>query len=296
MIRLSLAVAMISFGIGIGTAATAASGRPAYRVVSEDLEGEVRKVAVRLDGRAGDADLTAIAGALRAKKTAGKVPQTVAFYLPGMSLSEAPWADVRFDPAAKVVILGLRFDEELAFRTEAASDPRPLAGVWLTSPPAIPGKLSIWRERSGKAFAEWQLRNGQKTIDELIETRSQRGRRFEIKGSDGGYYLALWNGALELGDKAQVIAVAERLTIDAPQVAKSPAVTGPVAPAIIAPAATTGAAAAADPVTAVAAPLTQITKPVAGQKSKATAAKPKAPASKTVSNLGDAISGVFGSN
>ena len=70
---------------------------------------------------------------------------------------------------------------------------------------------TIWREADRKVYAEWHLRNGSKNVDELIETRSQRGRRYQIVGADGGYYLGLWNGTLELGDKDNVIAFAERL-------------------------------------------------------------------------------------
>ena len=212
MIRILIATALL---VVAGNPVHAADGGPPYRIVSEDRSGDGLTVAVRLAARATDADLIAIAERVKAKKPATPGVNAISFYLDTAKLSDPPWADIRFEPAPKVTVRGLRFDEEQAYRAAAASDPRPLLGVWLTSPPAMPGKLSFWREKGGKFFAEWHLRNGQKSIDELVESRAQRGRRYEIAGANGGYYLALWSGGLELGDKSQVIAVAERLMFDA---------------------------------------------------------------------------------
>ena len=214
MIRILVAMALLGVA---GNPIHAADAILSYRVVSEDRARDGVTVSVRIAARATETDLIAVAESLRAKKPAKSLVHAVKFYLDTAKLSDPPWADVRFEPAPRVTVRGLRFDEEQAYRAAAASDPRPLLGVWLTSPPAMPGKLSIWREKGGKTFAEWHLRNGQKSIDELVETRSQRGRRFEIAGANGGYYLALWSGGLELGDKTQIIAVAERLTFDAPK-------------------------------------------------------------------------------
>ncbi len=190
---------------------------PAYKIVSDDDAAGLRRVTVRIDRRLSESDLKAVSDTLtKAQKSGSSGAQidAVAFYLPTMKLAQGPWAEQRLSSGGKITILGLRLDEEIAYRAEALSDQRPIIGMWLTSPPALPGRLTIWREKGGKTFAEWRLRSGQKTVDELDETQSSRGRRFNIAGVSGAYYLATWGGDLELGDKSSVIAVAERLVID----------------------------------------------------------------------------------
>ena len=192
-------------------AASAVAG-PAFQIVSEDDSTGVRTLAVRLESRVADSELRQWANALRAARPDAKAPAKIAFYLPSMKLSQAPWAEIRFDADTKVSINGLRFDEIEAFSAEVATDNRAVIGHWLTSPPALPGKLTLVREKSGRMIAEWHLRNGLKTVDEVRESRSQRGRRYEIADADGGYYLVLGNGNLELGQNGAVIAIAERLS------------------------------------------------------------------------------------
>ncbi len=191
--------------------ATGALAGPAFQIVSEDDSAGVRSLAVRIENRVAESDLRQWAKTLRASRADGKAPAKIAFYLPSMKLAQAPWAEIRFDAETKVSINGLRFDEVQSFSADVASDHRAVIGHWLTSPPALPGKLTILREKSGRLIAEWHLRNGQKTVDELREGRSQRGRRYEITDADGGYYLMLGSGDLELGQNGAAIAVAERL-------------------------------------------------------------------------------------
>ncbi len=204
--------------------AMAAEAPPAYKIVSEDGAGDTRAIAVRLDDRAPEAGLKALAFALRDKAKPGKTPAVIRFYLPGMALSAAPWAQMRFQDQAQLEINGLRYEEVQAFAAETAADTRDILGVWLTAAPALPGRLTIWRNAKGQRFAEWHLRTGKKTVDELIEVKTQRGRRYEIKGSEGGYYLATWAGPLELGEGKVVIASAERLILpkEQPPVAATP--------------------------------------------------------------------------
>ena len=187
---------------------------PAYKIVSDDDVAGLRRVTVRLDRRLSESDLKAVSETVTKAQKSGSPVDAVAFYLPAMKLAQGPWAERRLSEGGKITIQGLRLDEETAYRAEALSDQRPVLGMWLTSPPAMPGRLTIWREKGGKTFAEWRLRNGQKTVDELDETQSSRGRRFNIAGVSGAYYLATWGGELELGDKSGPIAVAERLVVD----------------------------------------------------------------------------------
>lgn len=258
-----------------------AGPQPPYRVVSEDGSGDNRRIAVRLDARLPEAELKAIAATFRDKAVSAQTPAVVTFYLPGMALSQSPWAEMRFAPEPRIAINGLRFEEVTAFATEAAADPRDVFGVWLTAPPALPGKLTIWRDKSGKRFADWHLRSGQKTTDELDEIKTSRGRRFEIKGSNGGYYLATWAGALELGEGKTVIAVAERLVI--PKETAPKAKPAPVATAL--PPATDSKRASSPPAVEGASVTGASAKQLPGAQAQASATAapaPAKPAAKTV--------------
>jgi hypothetical protein len=201
--------------------AAAAEQAQSFRVISEDGPAEARRLTVRLDRRLSETDLAAIANALKAHQKAGTTTAAAAFYLPVMTTKDRAWAEAKFAASTQVAINGLRLDEEDAFRAAASRDGRDVIGHWLTSPPALTGMLTIVREKSGKLVAEWHLRNGQKTSDEVIESRAHNGRRFDVSGGDGSYYLATWSGPLELGQKSNVIAVAERLIVQKAEVAKA---------------------------------------------------------------------------
>lgn len=192
------------------------SDLPAHKVLSIDGDASARKLAVRLDARLGEQQLKELAAALAKKAKAGERVAALNFYLPRMELAQTPWASVKLDAEIAVSVLGLRLEEERAFRADAERDGRDLVGAWLTSPPALPGRLVIVRAKGGKLFAEWQLRAGQKTVDEVVVGRATKGMRYDIVGGNGAYYLATWSGDLLLGDASRVIAVAERLVLNKP--------------------------------------------------------------------------------
>lgn len=206
-------IAMLAFAAGLvmaGPVCVQAEPRelPAYHSVSEDISEQRRAVHVRVDQRIDEDDLLRIAGQIEAK---GKKPFArtyVNFILPGMPINQGAWASVLFAPEPKVMVHGLsRSDEEL-FLSEHRADKRPLLGSWLTSPPAAPGRLTIYSDH-GKVFAEWRLRGGQKTVDELHDSTAKSVRRFDVPG--GGYYALTRSGELEIWDKTTLIATAERI-------------------------------------------------------------------------------------
>ncbi|MEQ1715514.1 MAG: hypothetical protein ABL907_05950 [Hyphomicrobium sp.] len=203
---------------------TAAAGEPAAnKVVSVDGTPDARKITVRVAQRLTETALKDLAAALRDKAKPGEKIAAVAAYLPREELSQSPWAVVKLDPGVDVKVLGLRVEEETAFRAEAQSDARDVIGVWLTSPPALPGRLTLVRAKGGKTIAEWHLRSGEKTVDEVFASKTSKGQRYDIAGSGGAYYLATWSGDLELGDKSRVIAVAERLQLEKRDLTKNAA-------------------------------------------------------------------------
>lgn len=209
-IAMLLAVAGQMAGLS-GPARAETRELPAYNSVSEDISEQRRAVYVRVDRRIDEDDLLRIAGQIesRGKKTFART--YVNFILPGMPINQGAWASVLFAPEPKVMVHGLsRSDEEL-FLSEHRADKRPLLGSWLTSPPAAPGRLTIYSDH-GKVFAEWRLRSGQKTVDELHDTTAKSVRRFDVTG--GGYYVLTRSGELEIWDKTTLIATAERIRPD----------------------------------------------------------------------------------
>lgn len=197
-------------------------------------------MAVRVNERLSERVLYDLAGDLAAKHKPGEAIAAISFFLPKSDLAAQPWAIARFENTRpEIAILGLRAEEEALFRSEAQLDARDVVGVWLTSPPALPGKLTILKSKDG-LIAEWHLRNGQKTYDKLNASSSARGVRYTVVGGDGAYYLAAHGGELLLGDATRIIAVAERLPVDPnARLAASKAQAAGLSPAVPAQAATT---------------------------------------------------------
>ena len=188
------------------------SAEGGYRIISEDVStaSSARLVAVTIPHRVGEPEIARIAEAVRAKENAPYEKTIVSLYLPAMKSGQGPWAAAAFQPALRVSIFGLRLDEEQAAFAAVAADRRNLVGVWLTAPPAPSGWLTIFTD-GGKTFAEWHLRNGTTSVEELVESRDHRCRRLTPQSAGNEYYLLGWTGELELRDGAAVIAIGERL-------------------------------------------------------------------------------------
>ena len=90
------------------------------------------------------------------------------------------------------------------------SDRRDVIGAWLTSTPATPGRLTIFREGK-RLYAEWRLRSGVTTKDELSETRVAAGRRYDIRSSASEDHFMVTGGELEIRARGGRIAIAERI-------------------------------------------------------------------------------------
>lgn len=191
-----------------GQAAGDSRPLPAHNVISEDVTEQRRALFVRVEQRLEESELMRIGDAFRGRSKREFARTQINYFLPGMPLNQGPWASVLFSSEARVQVHGLRREDEELFVSEHRNDPRPLLGAWLTSPPAAPGRLSIYSDQ-GRIYAEWRLRGGQKTVDELQDTPTKAGRRFDVVG--GGYYVLSRSGDLEIWDKTTLIATAERI-------------------------------------------------------------------------------------
>jgi hypothetical protein len=216
-VRLAVTLPIVAAVAVLASAAHAAPSytAPVYTIVSEDSRDAGAVLSVRIETRVGDVELKELAEAIRLRRPIGKAAVAlISFYLTGAAISGPAWAEVRFGGPTTVAIKGLRREEEDAYKAVAARDPRNVVGVWLTSPPALGGMLTIYREADRRLYAEWRLRSGQISVDEVTEWVGNRGRRYTVAGGDGSYYQALWNGQLELGLGGQTLAVAERLAVE----------------------------------------------------------------------------------
>lgn len=194
----------------LATPVALASPVPRYKVIADDA-GEIhRSVEVRLERRISEADLKAIARTIQEREARAYRRTLVNFYLPGMKQGQGAWASATHTKDISVRISGLTLEEEASFIAEARVDGRSLVGSWLTSTPAAPGRLTIYRDR-GKLFAEWKLRNGVKTVDEVAEKKTSTGRRFDNVPQTADHFVLIGNGELELRQGDHLVALAEQI-------------------------------------------------------------------------------------
>jgi hypothetical protein len=188
---------------------------PAYDIAYDATTDGRRTVGVRLERRLDDATLIRIATAVHARSAPGVSRARVTFLLPGQAVAD-PWATVVLSPEPRVTIHGLSVADVDALTAEHRADQRTMVGSWLTSPPAPPARLTIYRS-GGRLLAEWRLRNGQRTVDDLQETASDAGRSYVVAG--GGSFLVVRSGELQIWDGTTRIATAERIRAEPPPAA-----------------------------------------------------------------------------
>ncbi len=234
---LLLVVVAVASAAPVSPAAAAeaiASGTPGYQLMYEDASSGKRIVAVRLDRRVPEQDLGRLAEAVRTRFPTPATRTQVQFYLAPQRSGEMPWATAVFAPDLRLQISGLTVEEEEVLHLEAQKETRPIIGAWLTGPPASPGSLMIVREK-GRLTAEWRLRGGHRTQDEVVESRWNGGQRYDVKGDAGQHYVVTRAGTLELRDARALIATAEPMLIARPSQPTAQALPRPPAVPTISP-------------------------------------------------------------
>ena len=220
-----------------------ADSLPPHQIIAEEASDKRRAVSVRISQRLDEADVVQLAKAIHARARSPATRSYVNFFLPGVPLGQGAWASVVFTPQPRFLAHGLKRDDEQMLLAEHRADARHLLGSWLTPPPAALGRLTIYSD-AGRIFAEWRLKNGQKTVDELKDASTGAGRRFDVAGGgeSSGHYVLLRSGDLEIWAGSTLVAVAERIRED---VAPATARLSPVAPTAqpLKPAATRASAA-----------------------------------------------------
>jgi hypothetical protein len=199
--------------VGLLMTSAVAEPQPAFNVVSEEMSEQRHAFAVRLGARVDEAALMKIAATLKSRAKREYAKTQVSFFLPGMAMTQGSWANVLFSPAPKLTVSGLRLEDEELLQAEFKADTRSMLGSWLTSPPAPAGRLTIYSDH-GRILAEWRLRSGMKSVDELRESTPGKAKRFDMSG--GGHYVLTKAGDIEIWDQTTLIAVGERMRNDAP--------------------------------------------------------------------------------
>lgn len=214
-IAFSISAAVLLAAPSVTATPAVAAAPDAWRVVSEDRSETSRVLVVRLPARLPEVELRRIAE-LSAKRGVA-AQRTVVRFLLGSAPQQDAWAVATITSEVRVAVTGVSFEEAEAYAAELAADPRTIVGAWLLAPPAAPGRLAVLRDGKGRLFAEWRLRSGLKTIDEVTEARLGRGgRRFDVVGNAGSHFVMTPQGELELRENASLIARAERLAIERP--------------------------------------------------------------------------------
>lgn len=273
-------------------AGAASDGIPAHRIVSEDVSEHRRLVNVRIDRRLKEAELMRLGEAIRERQARPFARTIVNLFLPGQDTQQGPWGSVSFTTESKVVINGLRQEDEDVLTAEFAADKRHMLGSWLTSPPAAPGRFTIFSDE-GRIRGEWRLRNGQRTVDDLIDVSSRNERRFEVVG--GSTYVLTRSGDLEIREKTVLVAVAERIRAGAATPPPVPPVASRVPPEPAAPVTSSSSEPARTKLVMPAPaggyePLAAEAAPKPRPKSRV-AARPKEPKSQSARSAGDSTPG-----
>ena len=151
-----------------------------------------------MNRRVSEGTLSAIAIKLK-NSDPNKYDRTfISYLLPGMRINAGCWATTHFNPNMKVKILGFTVDRIELLRQRPADPSREVIGCWIAESPNYSRQLTIFRKDS-KPFLETVHSDGSSGIEELVETQSPNGRRFDYNPDrgNGEYYLINSNGELQ---------------------------------------------------------------------------------------------------
>jgi hypothetical protein len=180
-----------------------------YSVIQADIVLGIRKsIDVRLTKKVSEATLRAIALELKAGDSRLYDRTFIVYYLPDMPVGAGGWATTHFDPGLEVRILGLAEEAERVDAVAAAISTREDIGRWLDERSG--SQIVMYRDR-GILYVERYFSDGSVLKEELVETTSQLGRRFESKGGSslGGHWVIDRTGALQIRDNVGLISKAK---------------------------------------------------------------------------------------
>ena len=184
-----------------------------YSIVDSDIRpGIKRGLDVRIDKKLSEDELRRLAFEIRDSDPNTYKRTFICYYLPDMKVGAGAWATTHFNPELEVRILGLTVQEEHSFTAKVDDPSREFIGKWLDEQLYQGNRAVIFKE-DGRVLLENTFGDGGTVRTELLETASQRGRRFENAGGSkaGDYYLITSSGTLEVWDNEGLISQARAI-------------------------------------------------------------------------------------
>jgi len=185
-----------------------------YSVIHSKVVSGIRKtIYVRLNKKLSESTLRAIALELKSGDSRPYDHTFITFfvyYLPEMSVGVGGWATTHFDPCLDGRILGLTPEEVSAGVNSLLPSTREDIGRW--SDDRNGTQIVMYRDR-GRPYLEQFFNDGSALKEELAESLTPLGRRFESKvgSSLGGHWVIDAGGQLQIRDNVALVYAANTI-------------------------------------------------------------------------------------
>jgi hypothetical protein len=176
--------------------------KPGYEIINvTKMPGVKCSINVRLSRKATESELKDLATEIRKSQTGKYERFFILYYLPGMEVGSLAWATTHFNPDLKIEIQGMTSEQEKSLIQAADSTGKECIGTWIDETPFISNTTSLIR-KGDKVLLIMLFKDGSKVEQEMTETQTSQGTKFEEKGGNsfGEYYLLGKDGILRSFD------------------------------------------------------------------------------------------------
>jgi len=182
-----------------------------YSVIHSKVVSGIRKtIDVRLNKKVSESTLRAIALELKSGDSRPYDRTFIVYYLPEMPVGAGGWATTHFDPGLDVRILGLTPEEASAGVDSLLPSTREDIGRW--SDDRNGTQIVMYRDH-GRPYLEQFFNDGSVLKEELVESLTPLGRRFESKvgSSLGDHWVIDAGGQLQIRDNVGLVYTANTI-------------------------------------------------------------------------------------
>lgn len=181
-------------------------------IETSTLPGIKRSLDVRINKKVSEQILRSIALKLKSSDSQTYKRTFITYYLPGMTIGAGAWATTHFNPDLEIRILGLTSEKEKKLISEPIPEKRKIIGRWLDESPFAGSRITIF-QKDKKTFIERTFSDNSSIKEELIEKKSQLGRRFDkVNGSNAGdHWIIGSDGNLQIRDNDGIITIANKI-------------------------------------------------------------------------------------
>ena len=184
-----------------------------YKIIDQNIvPGIKRSLDIRLNKKVSGDVLKSIAMKLKNSDSTSYERTFIGYYLPGMEINAGYWATSHFNPNLEIRVLGLTIGQEKSLKHQADNTSREVVGHWIDERPFLEKRISIFRQND-KLYMEITYKDGSSGKNELLETRSPLGRRFEKVGVSraSDHWILDSDGNLQLRDNEGLIATSKKI-------------------------------------------------------------------------------------